>query len=638
MSRARAMAVRVGLVVLALVAAPGAAQARAAKPADLVVVAAQVSPGSGEPAGRVTVGATVANAGGRRSAASDVEYVLARGRRPLAADLRLVATQRVAALPAGARHRAARIAALLPPTARNGTYRVFACVRVRAPARETVTGNNCRLAGSVRIASTPQGRVAPVRSDDRAVTAVVGAEGGTVEATAGDGTVLRLVVPEGALATPLQLRLVPLAGVGGLAVAGATVLGGVEIEPAGLLLEAVARLEVTPPAGAAAPSLAASYDLGGADLHLVPVLHRPAFAVLVTRLGGYVVLHADAPRTAAARVRLPARPLYRMEQAFAELQLGGPAHRAVARIPAADGEFASAGGGAAAGGGPVRRRHPSRAAAARRLAPARPRGRDRGDAAADADAAPARAARHRGRAPHRLRGGGERADAAHRAHGLRRADPPLQDGRRARGRRHDRLPVPRRQRRRPHRRPALRQDGRRGPRRQLAAAYGRLPEAALPLRRLHQQRVAPGRPREPREQRRRRRLERQHHAGGGTQRLQHVARRARHGARFQLAAGNAPEVVRHRGDERVGSRPARALHAAVGPEHVQRPQRRGDDPLPGPAGRADGRDRARDRELRHGRAAARHDRQAPGSASRRRAGRTRSTTARSGPTTSTSAS
>ena len=290
---------------VALVAAPGAAQARAAKPADLVVVAAQVSPGSGEPAGRVTVGATVANAGGRRSAASDVEYVLARGRRPLAADLRLVATQRVAALPAGARHRAARIAALLPPTARNGTYRVFACVRVRAPARETVTGNDYRrLAGSVRIASTPQGRVAPVRSDDRAVTAVVGAEGGTVEATAGDGTVLRLVVPEGALATPLQLRLVPLAGRRRARSRRRDGARRRRDRAAGLLLEAVARLEVTPPAGAAAPSLAASYDLGGADLHLVPVLHRPAFAVLVTRLGGYVVLHADAPRTAAARVRL----------------------------------------------------------------------------------------------------------------------------------------------------------------------------------------------------------------------------------------------------------------------------------------------------------------------------------------------
>jgi hypothetical protein len=323
-------------VALLLAAAPPAAVRAATRPADLTVVAARATPPVADPTGRMTVSAAVANLGGARSGVADVQYVLARGLKPKAADLRLSALDRVAALGAGKRRAAVRRIAIVPPTARPGAYRVFACVVIRAPARERPAGNNCRLAGAVvvrpTLALTP---TVAQPAEDRAVTATLDATGGTIEATAADGSVVRLVVPENALTGSLQIRLVPLAALSGPA-PGATLVAGAALEPAGLLLSEPARLEVVPAPGGAAPALAASFDGTGEGAHLVPVVRRPSFAVLVDRFAGYAALTTPSPARTAGLAPLPASPARRIVHAIARLQLGRAARAAGARTPAAE--------------------------------------------------------------------------------------------------------------------------------------------------------------------------------------------------------------------------------------------------------------------------------------------------------------
>lgn len=291
------------------------------------------APGTVEPAGRVTFSTVVANIGGRRAGPSEVRYVLSRGgARPRVKDPRLVVLHRVAGLGAGQRRRARALVAIVPPTAKAGVYRLFACVAVRAPAEEGPASNNCRLARRVRVLGGSAVAVAPVRANDRAVSTVVGVEGGTVEASAPDGSVVRLVVPPGALTGSVVVRLVPLVRLDRFALSGASFLAGAEVEPAGILLARPAQLEVTPPPGTASAVLGFSYDPSGANLHLVPVLRRPRFAVLVDRFVGFAAASARLPSRAAARARLPAKPAYRVEQAIAKLQVA-PSSRRVHAVP-----------------------------------------------------------------------------------------------------------------------------------------------------------------------------------------------------------------------------------------------------------------------------------------------------------------
>jgi hypothetical protein len=99
------------------------------------------------------------------------------------------------------------------------------------------------------------------------------------------------------------------------------VLAGARIEPAGLVLERPARLELVKPGSG--PALAFSFDQGGRDLHLVPSLRTGGFAALLSHFGGYALTRAAKPARTAARVPVPADPMHRIEHAIARVLVGG---------------------------------------------------------------------------------------------------------------------------------------------------------------------------------------------------------------------------------------------------------------------------------------------------------------------------
>jgi hypothetical protein len=83
--------------------------------------------------------------------------------------------------------------------------------------------------------------------DDRAVSKQVTLDGGTLTATAEDGTSFKLTIPEGALYVPTLITLTPLRSFSVAAIDGDA--HGVRIEPDGLALMGSPTLEITPPDG-----------------------------------------------------------------------------------------------------------------------------------------------------------------------------------------------------------------------------------------------------------------------------------------------------------------------------------------------------------------------------------------------------
>ena len=105
--------------------------------------------------------------------------------------------------------------------------------------------------------------------------ALVTPQGGSVTATAADGTTFDLLLPENAVLSPVELTLTP-ATVTGLPLRGGS-LAAVQLEPEGLRLLAAATLLVSPPGGAfATPAGQRLVGFGwhgtGAELHLAPSL------------------------------------------------------------------------------------------------------------------------------------------------------------------------------------------------------------------------------------------------------------------------------------------------------------------------------------------------------------------------------
>ncbi len=86
-------------------------------------------------------------------------------------------------------------------------------------------------------------------------TASVGSEGGTVEATATDGTVYTLTIPPDALPEPVTIKMTPVSAIADLPLDGG-LAGGVELQPAGLRFTQSATLTVATslvPAGGQIP-------------------------------------------------------------------------------------------------------------------------------------------------------------------------------------------------------------------------------------------------------------------------------------------------------------------------------------------------------------------------------------------------
>ena len=105
----------------------------------------------------------------------------------------------------------------------------------------------------------PGPSISPILDTDRESSASLGPEGGTVMATAADGTEYALSIPADALIDETEIVLTPIISVDDLPMSGGFI-AGVHFEPSGLELFRTAELRVTQPA---APNLAADEALAG---------------------------------------------------------------------------------------------------------------------------------------------------------------------------------------------------------------------------------------------------------------------------------------------------------------------------------------------------------------------------------------
>jgi hypothetical protein len=131
--------------------------------------------------------------------------------------------------------------------------------------------------------------------DARAVSREVTLEGGQMTATAKDGTVYELTIPEGALYGPTVITLTPLRSLSALPLEGET--HGVRIEPDGLPLMGSPSLRITPPKGVEWPAeQELPLAITGEDNHVSLALLDPEsepLRVVLTHFSSYVVLFAE---------------------------------------------------------------------------------------------------------------------------------------------------------------------------------------------------------------------------------------------------------------------------------------------------------------------------------------------------------
>lgn len=151
-----------------------------------------------------------------------------------------------------------------------GTYRFYmAAVRPGALRDGRIDGGDVLAVALQQVTLGPPLTTAIDTAQAGAGT-VTTASGGSVQATAADGTVYTLAVPAGAVAATTTVRLTPVTGVAGVN-PPISVLAGVQIEPDGLVLARPARLTIDVPAGVPAAAVAALHiSDGGTRGELVP--------------------------------------------------------------------------------------------------------------------------------------------------------------------------------------------------------------------------------------------------------------------------------------------------------------------------------------------------------------------------------
>lgn len=126
------------------------------------------------------------------------------------------------------------------------------------------------------------------RAASQAVTAT---SGGTVTATAADGTTYRFQIPPGALVDDVTITMTPLAGVAGLP-AGSRFVAGVQFGPDGLQLFKPAVLTITLPAGVDSSQIVGiSYRGNGVELApALTVATGQTVTVFITHFSGLLTV------------------------------------------------------------------------------------------------------------------------------------------------------------------------------------------------------------------------------------------------------------------------------------------------------------------------------------------------------------
>jgi hypothetical protein len=238
-----------------------AAQAQAATP-KITAHAETPVVNQGE---KLELALTAKNRARSKSAKTSVEFLLSDDTRESKDDLPLKGKAKIPAL-GPRKSKTVRFDAKLPKAADPDAYNVLVCAAKCKPMKGTVgVGPPVQR---VHVSPQPAG-------EDQAATAAIGPQGGRVDALANDGTVYSLVVPEGALAFPTQIKITPLAQLNGSPLGG-ELIGGAQLEPDGLELAKPATLAIQGDRINPGPGrIAFGYHGGGEDFHLEPFYRQP---------------------------------------------------------------------------------------------------------------------------------------------------------------------------------------------------------------------------------------------------------------------------------------------------------------------------------------------------------------------------
>ena len=178
----------------------------------------------------------------------------------------------------------------MPASAPRGEYFVVACADGTWRVRERDERNNCR-ASAGRVTLLEPFQPSPVHLTEgldtaRAVTADIGPGGGSLAATAADGTRLTLDVPAGALTDSVAIRMTPLAQATGLP-GGASLVAAARFDPAGLVFRRPATLTIEPATPVPVASQLPFATDDGRDAHAYPLLGRRAVVLPVLHFSTY---------------------------------------------------------------------------------------------------------------------------------------------------------------------------------------------------------------------------------------------------------------------------------------------------------------------------------------------------------------
>jgi hypothetical protein len=369
------MQARIVVVTAITIAAGAAPAAQAAAKPDLAVQRVAVSSATVAPGGALTVRDTVANVARRRAKAVRVGYWLSLDRRRDRADVALGGRAQKAL--GGRRSGRGRRTLTVPATVRPGAYFLLACADPTRKLKERSERNNCRASrarvtvsapGPLGVAPLPgpglpgpggaaggggtggtgtgdtgagpggggstggdiTGVDFPLAADPlsvthtletaRAVTQRVESFGGTITATAANGTTYTLELPNGALLSGQDITLTPVSAVNGSPLSGG-LIGAVEIKPHGLELLKPATLTITP-SGGAGPVAGQTGFLSheaGEDFHLYPLALDDGLKLHLTHFSTPGVAQATDADRQVVLAHPPARNRAQYEQLMSEL-------------------------------------------------------------------------------------------------------------------------------------------------------------------------------------------------------------------------------------------------------------------------------------------------------------------------------
>ena len=350
------------LVLLSVLALPAGAAAAPGR-ADLKLAKVAVTPAAAAPGAQVRVSDVVRNAGRRKAGASRVAYFLSKDAKKDKGDVRLSGARSVRTLLRG-RRSSGGSGLTIPSSVAPGAWFVLACADAGGKVKERSEKDNCKAAALRVVAAgsgsstvpAPGGGAAPAPGAGPAPAPGGGGNPpapfagtfmrtpdpldvdpvpdtaraarktfspwieGTLTATGADGTVYTLTIPDGALFSDEEITMTPVSTIGDLPLSQG-LMGAVELEPHGLVLQKAATLTIDPPG--ADPALASqsafmAHDEEGSDFHLYPVADTPVATLKLLHFSTAGVGLGTSADRAAVDGRPGARPLAQLEAALAE--------------------------------------------------------------------------------------------------------------------------------------------------------------------------------------------------------------------------------------------------------------------------------------------------------------------------------